>query len=121
MFNVAYRRVVDSDLPEAVRFISLLWCIEFYCWLTGQRFENTYLRLGREFGFDWAQKPDGPQLINAVNLLRAERNRFLEKLKAFSESRETEKAQGQRQPRKNQREILYRPDWLLTSAAKECA
>lgn len=119
MFNVAYRRVVNPDLPEAVRFLALLWCIESYVWLTGQKFEETYLRLGQELGFDWTKKPDGAQLLEAVNLLRAERIRFLEKLKAFVETREKEKNKGQRQPRKIQRQMLYRPDWLLTSDTRE--
>lgn len=119
MFNVAYRRVINPDLPEAVRFLALLWCIESYGWLTGQKFGDTYLRLGKEFGFNWVQKPNGLQLTDAVNLLMAERSGFLKKLEVFSETREKEKAKGQRQPRKNQREMLYHPDWLLTSAAKE--
>lgn len=115
MFNVAYRRIINPDLPEPVRFLALLWAIESYCWLTAQKFEATYIRIGESIGFDWLQKPSDSQLVEAANLLRSERSAFLTKLETFTMQRRTEKAKGQRKLRKLQIEELYFPDWFLTS------
>lgn len=115
MFNVEYRQVVDLSLPRPVRVQAFFHCVEWYCWLTRQRFQPTYLRLGAECGFDFFDPPDNDGLLRAATLLQAERRDFLKKVEAFAEVRRTEKAQGRRQPRKAQLESLYSPDWLQTS------
>lgn len=115
MFNVAYRRIINPDLPERVRFLALLWAIESYCCLTAQKFEATYIRIGESIGFDWLKKPSDSQLVEAANLLRSERRAFLTKLETFTMQRRREKAKGQRKLRKLQIEELYFPDWFLTS------
>jgi hypothetical protein len=112
MFNVAYRRVLDEELPEAVRYLAFLWAIEFYCWLTRQKFEATYLRIGKRYGFNWNEKPDGLLLISAAHYLKDERAAFLTKLREFDAVRREQKAQGQRRPWSSQIKDLYTPDWL---------
>ena len=114
MFNVEYRQVVDSTLPLPVRVQAFFHCVEWYCWLTRQRFQQAYLRLGAECGFDFLNPPDNDGLLRAAALLLGERRGFLKKVEAFAEARRTEKAQGRRQPRKAQLESLYSPGWLLT-------
>lgn len=112
MFNVEYRKIVDESLPQAVRVQAFLHCVEWYCWLTRQRFQRTYLRLGEECGFDFLVGPDESALNKVAPLLLAERRRFLKKVEAFAEVRRAEKAQGRRQPRKAQLQSLYATDWL---------
>lgn len=119
MFNVAYRRIINPDLPERVRFLALLWAIESYSYLTAQKFQTTYIRIGESIGFDWIQKPSDSQLVEAANLLRSERSAFLTKLETFTMQRRTEKAKGQRKLRKLQIEELYFPDWFLTSTIEK--
>ena len=118
MFSAEYRKVVDENLPVALRYRKFLHCLEWYCYLTRQGFQETYLRLGREVGFDWLNKPDEPKLLKAAALLHEERVNFLKKLRGFSENRAKEKAQGQGQPRKAQLKTLYSSDWLLTHDSK---
>ena len=115
MFNAEYRQVVDSTLPLPVSVQALLHCVEWYCWLMRQRFQQTYLRLGAECGFDYRNPPDNDELLRAAALLQAERGAFLKKVEAFAEMRRAEKARGRRQPRRAQLESLYAPDWLQTS------
>jgi hypothetical protein len=115
MFKVEYRQVVDISLPLPVRVQAFYHCVEWYCWLSRQRFQQTYLRLGAECGFDFLNPPDGAGLLRAAAILQAERRGFLKKVEAFAEARRTEKAKGQRQPRKAQLVFLYSPDWLRTS------
>lgn len=115
MFNVEYRQVVDASLPLPVRVQAFYHCVEWYCWLTRQKFQQTYLRLGAECGFDFRNPPDDAGLSRAATLLMAERRVFLKKVEAFAEVRRAEKAQGRRQPRRAQLESLYSPDWLRTS------
>jgi hypothetical protein len=110
MFNAAFRQIQDSELPEALRYLKFLHCIEWYCWLTKQKFQETYLRLGKMYGFDWQEKPDGAKLIEATKHLHAERAAFLAKLKEFQTIRYGQKHKGQRVPNKNQIKELYSPD-----------
>lgn len=112
MFNAAFRQIHDLDLLEALRYLKFLHCIEKYCWLTRQKFQGTYIRLGEKYGFDWQEKPDSVQLIQAVARLRDERVLFLVKLKEFREARHEQKRKGQRSPSKNQIKELYSPDWI---------
>src|ERR1044072_2373117 len=100
MFNAEYRRVVDISLPLPVRAQAFCHCVEWYCWLTRQKFQQTYLRLGAECGFDFISAPDNDGLLRAAAILQAERRGFLKKIQAFAEGRRTEKAQGRRQPRR---------------------
>ncbi len=116
MFTAEYRQVVDVSLPLPVRVQAFFHCVEWYCGLTKQRFQQTYLRLGAEGGFDFLNAPDNDGLLRAAALLQAERGGFLKKVGAFAEVRRTEKAQGRRQPRNAQLESLYSPDWLLTDS-----
>lgn len=116
MFNVEYRRVVDISLPLPARVQAFFHCVEWYCWLTRQRFQQTYLRLGAGCGFDFFNPPDNDGLLRAAALLQAERRSFLKKVEAFAGVRRTEKARGRRQPRKAQLESLYWADWLLTDS-----
>jgi hypothetical protein len=114
MFNTAYRKVLSEDLPIALRYLEFRHCLEWYCFLTKQSFQKTYLRIGRELGFDELHKPNESQLSKAAMLLNQERINFLQKLGAFAELRVREKARGRRQPRKAQLKELYSPDWLET-------
>ncbi len=119
MFNAEYRKVLSEEVPIALRYRKFRHCLEWYCFLTKQKFQETYLRIGREFGFDDLHKPSGSQLIKAASLLNTERTKFLKKLGAFAELRVQEKAQGRWQPRKAQMQELYSPDWLETGAEKQ--
>jgi hypothetical protein len=116
MFNVAYRRIINPDLPEPVRFLALLWAIESYCWLTAQKFEATYIRIGESIGFDWLQKPSDSQLVEAANLLRSERRAFLTKLETFTlQRRISTNAKGHNNSSANFVKFveLYFPDWSV--------
>jgi hypothetical protein len=115
MFSVEYRQVVDVSLPLRVRAQAFFHCVEWYCWLTRQGFQRTYLRVGGECGFDFHKPPDNAGLLKAAALLQAERRGFLKKVEAFARARRAEKVQGRRQPRRAQLESLYSPDWLQTS------
>ena len=118
MFNTEYRKVMSGELPFALRFRKFRHCLEWYCFLTRQGFQETYLRLGREFGFDELHQPDESQLARAAALLNQERANFLRKLEAFDGLRAEEKARGRRQPRRSQLEELYTPDWLEAGAGQ---
>jgi hypothetical protein len=96
-------------------------CLEWYSYLTGQSFHETYRRLGREFGFDESRKPDEAQLVRAAVLLKQERANFHKKLEAFVERRREKKLGGSRQPRKVEVEALYTPDWLETSVERKAS
>ena len=117
MFNTEYRKVLSTALPIALRYHKFRNCLEWYSFLTNQSYQETYLRIAKEFGFD-QQKPNESQLIKAAMLLNRERANFLRKLRAFDELRAKEKAQGRRQPRKAQLKELYSPDWLETDGGK---
>ena len=119
MFNTEYRKVLSTELPMALRYRKFRQCLEWYSFLTKQSFEETYLRISREFGFDQLRKPNEAQLIKAAMLLNKERTNFLKKLRAFAELRTKEKAQGRWQPRKAQLKELYSPDWLETDGGKQ--
>jgi hypothetical protein len=115
MFNVAYRRVLDDALPEPVRFGAFLQCVEFYSLLTRQSFHAIYLRIGGKYGFDWGERPSGPQLVKAAGYLKDERAAFLAKLEEFAVARTGQKAQGRRRPTKRQLDELYAADWVMGS------
>ena len=112
MFTAAYRKIHQEDVPEAIRYLEFLHCVEWYCQLTGLRFQATYLRLGAKYRFDWQTKPDRVQIIKAADYLRDERKAFLTKLSEFQRIRCQQKAQGHRTPTKDQMKELYRPDWV---------
>ncbi len=115
MFNAEFRKVMDASWPMPVRYRRFRHCLEWYCYLTKQSFQQTYRRIGGEFGFDESRKPDEAQLIKAAALLNRERGNFLRKLEAFTKRRRERKARGSWQPRKAEVVALYTPDWLETS------
>ena len=112
MFNTEYRHILFSALPDTIRYYKFRHCVEWYCWLTRQKFHETYLRLGGIYGFDSEKKADRLQIVKAVTCLKVEREAFLKKLQEFGERRRKEKAQGQRVPRGSQIKELYTPDWI---------
>ncbi len=52
------------------RFINLRHCVEEYGWLTKQKFNATYQRLGDRLGVTEAGFLDESQLTNAARMLR---------------------------------------------------
>jgi hypothetical protein len=119
MFNAEYRKVLNDELPLSLRHLKFRHCLEWYCFLTRQSFRDTYQRFGREFGFAEGKQPDSSQLSAAAELLMRERAKFLQKLRAFDQSRVESKAQGRWQPRKAELKELYAPDWLETGSEKQ--
>ncbi len=112
MFNAEYRHIFDPERSLTLRYLKFRHCLEWYSFLTRQSFQATYLRIGKEFGFDEAQRPDEFQLLQAAKLLNQERLNFLQKLEIFSEKRRVSKSQGRRQTSKGELEKLYHPDWI---------
>lgn len=94
--------------------MAMLWCIEDYCWLTGQRFQATYTRLGQHLGFDWQNKPNVAQMLEAGCILALERERFLERLAAFETQRKNAKPRGARTPSRNTVDTLYSSTFFAT-------
>ena len=118
MFNAEFRKVMDEELPLPRRHLKFRHCVEWYAYITRQSFRATFSRLGGEFGFSEANRPDEAQLSKAAALLNQERANFLKKLEAFAALRSKEKSRGRRQPRKAQVEALYVPDWLETTGER---
>ena len=114
MFHGEYRKILDGNRLLVLRHLKFRHCLEWYCYLTGQSFQVTYWRIGREFGFDESSNPDESQLIGAVVLLKRERANFLRKLEAFAERRRARKSQRSRRRRKAEVEALYKRDGLET-------
>lgn len=112
-FRVAERWVSDWSLSEPVRFIALCWAIDSYARLTRQKFHATYRRLGAHLGFDWDNKPNGSQMVRALEILDEERERFLEKLRQYRKTRRGQKRMGRRQPDRIALVSLYVPDFLV--------
>jgi hypothetical protein len=112
-FTVAERWVRDPSKPEVIRFRAFLWALESYCWLTGQRFHQTYYRLGYHLGFDWDEKPNSTTLIAALDVLKEEREAMKRKREEFRQLRRRQKALGRRQPDRVLAAALFVPDFLV--------
>ena len=106
-FNCASKRVRDTELPEHVRFLAFLWCIESFGWLTRARFQDIYRHLGHRYHYGWKVKPTGVQMISALSYLTKARRGFLDRLDTFRTLRKTQKMDGKRQPTKAQVHQLY--------------
>jgi hypothetical protein len=112
MFNTEYRHIFDPNRSLTLRYLKFRHCLEWYSFLTGLSFQATYLRIGKEIGFDESQKPNEVQLLEAAKFLHQERSNFLQKRAAFLKRRKCLKLEGKRQISKVELEMLYHPDWF---------
>jgi hypothetical protein len=101
-FNPSRRKVLDESLSTDDRKLALRWCIRQYCRLTSDTMEWTYGRLNKAVGvpLQWEAEstPTHDQLVQAVNILTLERDRFLKALQEFESMRRMEKSIGNRVP-----------------------
>lgn len=106
-FNNYAQKVRDSTLSFITRRSALSSCIGKFCWLTNQSYQRVRTSYADKFGFDNLTQQDDTTLIMAIDELTAERNRFLEKLRAFQHKRIRDKMRGRRKPTKSDIKKLY--------------
>ncbi|TYQ30877.1 hypothetical protein [Pseudanabaena sp. UWO310] len=107
-FHTHARIVRRSDLPFHYRRSAFRSCIQLYHWLIKQKFQTTYLRYSKHFGFDESTGNCNESLNRAMDALETERNLFLEKLRLFDKKRIREKIGGRRLPSKIAVDSLYK-------------
>jgi len=111
-FRCNLSRASNRQNRLAYRFVAFLWCVEQYCWLTGQKFHATVARLGESHGFSFSNRPSEMQLEAALTQLTEERGRFLKKLEVFTASRREKKKLGRTMCSKKEKEWLFQEDFI---------
>jgi hypothetical protein len=112
-FHTHARIVRRSDLPFYCRRSAFRSCIQLYRWLIRQKFQATYLRYSKHFGFDEDTIDCNERLNKAMNALETERNLFLDNLRLFDKKRIREKIEGRRLPSKIAVDSLYKDMKLI--------
>ncbi|WP_103670051.1 hypothetical protein [Pseudanabaena sp. BC1403] len=107
-FHTHARIVRRNDLPFHYRRSAFRSCIQVYRWLIRQKFQVTYLRYSKFFGFDENISESNERLNKAIDALETERNLFLEQLRLFDKKRIKEKVGGRRLPSNIEVDLLYK-------------
>ena len=107
-FHIYSRKVRNVHLPIAHRRSALASCILRLGWLKRQKYQVVRARFASKYHLDSPNTPTEADLLAALAAIEIERNTFLEKIRAFERKRIREKHRGQRHPRKNDIELLYR-------------
>lgn len=106
-FNYHARRVRDPDHPVWRRLSSLRACVRSYCRLTGESFDGTSAALGLEFSRNApADPPTDAFLRRTLDRVERERNRYLDRLRAWERKRFRAKSLGNRQLSRAERAAL---------------
>jgi hypothetical protein len=105
-FNYHARKVRDFRLDISIRRGALKSCILRLGWLTRQKYSAIWDRFAPPFGLDKTDRPSAEQLLDALTALERERNRVLERLRAFDRRRTREKLRGRRQLTTAEQEAL---------------
>ena len=110
-FNNYARGVRDTGLSPWRRLSKLRSAIRMLAWLTHERYGEALARLDAEFHFDRRREtggdPPSDETLNAtITAIEVERNRFLERQRAFDRARIRRKARGHRQLSRAEREAV---------------
>lgn len=108
-FNWYARKARDPQRDIWVRWSALHLCVFCYCELLHLSFEQICQRLIVPLQVGEGKPPTEAQLCWAVAVLEVERNRFLERKRAFDLRCVREKAQGRLTPTKSDWQELYSP------------
>jgi hypothetical protein len=95
--NCYARKVRDRRLDLRIRRCALNSCILRLAWLTRQRYLLTRDRFAARFSLDPPEELTEDQLLDALTAIEVERNRVLEKVRAFDRKRLRAKLRGRRQ------------------------
>lgn len=106
-FAYQARRVRDPGHPRWLRLSSLRACVRSYCALTGGSYAHVSAHLGIDFLFEPGREPpDDAFLRRTLDQVERERNRSLDRLRAFEKKRALAKARGNRQLSTTERAAL---------------
>lgn len=107
-FNEYARKVRDPRRLPSIRRGALGSCIRHLTSLTRRSYRATCSRIAARFNLDSLNQLNEQQWLDAVAAIEVERNRFLERLRAFERKRVREKLRGRRFPRPADITSLYR-------------
>lgn len=96
-FPQSARQVRDPEVGVWLRLSSLRGCVASLCWLTGLKYRATLAEMGIDPESIRGTVPTDASLVETLEALEAERARYLERLRAFEQTRIAAKAKGDRQ------------------------
>ena len=96
-FNYYARRARNRRLDLRRRRCALNSCLLRLAWLTRERYSITRAHFAERFSLDTPPQFSEDQLLDALAAVEVERNRVLERLRAFDRKRLRAKLRGQRQ------------------------
>jgi hypothetical protein len=108
-FNNYARKVRNPRLDLPVRRSALASCILRLAWLTKRSYLATRAPFAARYNLDRPRQPDEEELLEALVAIERERNRFLERVRAFERRRIREKLRGRRHPRPADIAAIYAP------------
>jgi hypothetical protein len=109
-FNYYARKVRDPRQLRSIRAGALKSCIRHLASLTKLSYCETCSRFAARFNLADLNSLSEGQLLDVLAAVEVERNKFLERLRAFERKRLREKWQGRHYPRRADIDALYRAD-----------
>ncbi len=100
-FNCSYRLVLRfaNNYFASHAWIALHRCVEALAYTKGEKFNDIFEVLEKEFHFERKDKnkfPNAETILKCANFLKNERDIFLEKMNVLIQKRKIEKKQGKR-------------------------
>lgn len=96
-FSQSARQVRDPEVGVWLRLSSLRGCVASLCWLTGLKYRATLVEMGIDPESIRGTVPADAFLLETLDALETERARYLERRRAFEQTRIAAKGKGDRQ------------------------